>query len=852
MRKKLKSTVKLDKCKLNKRYRYSQESIDVFAQDHIREMPFMSKYIKVNYQKYLMNKYRDKLCNIRKFLNADNSLTPTQILAKDFEKLNFITIKIALLERDIKAYRIALASGFDSADDNRLLQETIYHKYGKLRKFDCYRNLTLAEIYDKCFLQQKIASFGRKAEKQSAKLKEKYNSPAMLIHLQKEYMLDLIFDKGKELGIFEEDVPLGKLRSILAHNPTYSQSLLNLDTFTYDYIYSNRGVLSKSFVSFQSKHKNSTINVLVRDFLQLLADELGLSNSELNEIQDDLLHEFKSNFIKQSNIFSSMESLLNTNDIILRAKTNFVKAELIRELEYCLDMPEINNYYNIINNRDSIPHYNFSKEKIFVERIEKEFPEIKSESFVYLYNELQDKLETYRDEIASSETYLVADFINSVYYNEFYDDMSEDELQNVLSEISVNIFTNPIAIKAKKNLDMYCKVLMQFTFHKLQHQIYYANKLSQSRLFHQILISSNGKPILPIEVQRKISHLPLDAQRNLANDYFHNTLLDFLDDCAVDNYGDLYINGTAFVGNNISNEALHNLAMNLENGMLKSFAEANADDPTLVEELKLTEYIIAGSKEDIAEYTFANTNFVNIDKDENNVEKNKQLIESVSTEDIERVKHISKNVIQNDKIPEENANNSEINKANVSENTKLDSYNVAKEYLTTPKDTSAEIQKNKVLRIQKRINSGMLLLDEVQINNINQSLDGYNLSLRTPNDYIYHLIDTYKEKNRDLSSLEIGLKLRVRTGNLKLTDQEIDKINEDNNFNIIQKSSLKIARPKAVLADTYHSDIPTPSDVKDKITNVDAFVARKIYKKNAKLIAFDYRLHQLMLKKNLC
>ena len=151
-----------------------------------------------------------------------------------------------------------------------------------------------------------------------------------------------------------------------------------------------------------------------------------------------------------------------------------------------------------------------------------------------------------------------------------------------------------------------------------------------------------------------------------------------------------------------------------------------------------------------------------------------------------------------------------------------------------------------LLRIQKRINSHDLLLSEIQIDNLNEDLNKWKLSLRSPKNYVDHLVEKYTEEKRDTNSLQVGLKLRIRMGNLVLTDEEINTINEAYNFELIQRAELKHKREKFPLLPKYIITGNLKESTKEMLQNPEALVRRVIKKKSNKLTPLDIRLFNIL------
>jgi len=517
---------------------FRQESLDFFASNVIKDMPFMSNYISVNYNKYILNRHKDRFSNIKNFLNFKT--TTKNDIDQAFEKLNSVRLKITLLERDINTYRNALKSSYDSKDTNRTLQKRIHKKYAKLRKYDTYQNLTLGIIYDNSILAEKLKYYEKEHLKSKEKINKKYDSPESLAKMQKEFIYNIIYNRQETDQIFTNDVDIETLQELLKQNPRFENQLSNITTFTTDYLQNNAGSLSKDFVKFKSEHKKSTINSIVQDYLRLYANKYpDTTNDNLNQIQRELLSSFTYKDFKRSDIFSTMDRAISLNDIFLKAKTNFAKMQICQELEYCLDLPEINNYFKILEAKDNIKNFVVSTERLFVERIESEFPEIKTSSFIYLYNKVKSTLEKYQMDIVSTEQYFVADFVNIVITNEFDNPEDKKAIRATLKDISNGIYKTQAAIDAKHNLDLYTRLLTQFAYIKIAKKLEFQEKISNCRLFHGVLVTNEMQPILPLKIQQKIITLPLEAQISLATNYNNNLIFDLLDEFSITEAGEL-------------------------------------------------------------------------------------------------------------------------------------------------------------------------------------------------------------------------------------------------------------------------------------------------------------------------
>ena len=808
---------------------FSQESIDIFAKNLVKDLPFMSKYITVNYNKYLLNKHKDKLLSIKNFLSTKS--TQKDELSNAFEKLNFIRIKIMLLERDINAYRNALRNTFDAKDVNMILQKKIHSKYAKLRKYDTYQNLNLGVIYDKSILGEKIKYYENEAKKNINQINDKYDQKEQLVLMQKEFIYRLIFQRQSTDEVFKEDVDKSVLREILKQNPKFYNTISNIDTFTNEYLYKNPGALSRSFIKFKAQHKKSDINSVVKDYLDMYQDiHPEASNTTLNEIQHELLSSFNYSTFRSSSIFADMDLAISMNDILLKAKTNFAKMEMCEELEYCLDLPEINNYFKILEAKDRIKNYIVSNERLFVERIEKEFPEIKSTAFIYLYNNVKNTLERYRNDISDTEQYYLQDFISTVLTYEFDDINDEQSVANTLNKISVGIYSNPMSITAKNKYDAYTKLMIQFQFIKVASNIEFNKQLETCKLFHGVLVTDDLKPILPLDIQAKIIHLPLDAQINLAKNYQNTTILDTLDQFYVTKNGDLKLDNKKLkLGLNESTSIQH-LSLILQNAKIEEYINANIDNYYITDEINLAKYINMGYREDYANAIvelMSDEKYTESD-DYNNFEDN--VISETSTT-------ILQSQIQPEVIDvEHNRKNDEV-----------ENYRKAKEYIDLIiKEEDNALRAKMLLRIQKRINSTQLPLTEVQIDNLNEILNPINISLRTPKDYVIHLVEKYRSEKRDINSLQVGLKLRLRNGSLTLSDEEIEELNSTLDLSLVQRSKFKSDKIYVPIGNKYSAKGSISDSCREKMANSEALVRNTIKKKSTKLTFVDFTLINIL------
>ncbi len=803
---------------------YAQQSMDFFAKNMVKDLPFMSRYVTTKYNKYLLTKHRDKFLRIKNFLNF--KITEKDDLSNAFDKLNFIRLKIMLIERDITAYRNALKLGFDSKDSNMVLQKKIRHKYAKLRKFDTYQNLSLGVIYDKSILGDKIAAYTDAANNNREKITEKYDSMPMLNSMQREFIFNIIATRQPEDKIFEDNVSIEVFRRLLTKNPEYQKSLSNIDTFTNYYLAAHPGSLSKEFVQFKALHAKSNINTIVKAYLDMYAKKyVGTSAETLNAIQQELFASFTYNDFKSSEIFAAMDRALSLNDILLKAKINFAKMEMCNELEYCLDLPEINNYFKIIEAKDRIKNYIVSNERLFVERIEKEFPEIKSTEFIYMYNKVRSTLQQYRLDIIETEQYFVRDYINAVMDNEFDDADDEDNINATLDDISLGIYKNPTAINAKHAFDTYIKLITQFNYIKTAKNAEFEEMLEDSKLFHGVLVTKKLKPILPLDIQSKIISLPYEAQVNLAKNYRNTTTLDMLDQFDITPIGDLKLGDDVLQFGTMSSASVSRLSMIMASAKLEDYITIAKDVKGLKNEINLAEYMIGGIEEDlhnsIASTIIPRQQPTIPDSDEDNDDENETIEEADSIE-----------------------------ASNEDDNTQIDevvNYKKAKKYIDIiAKEKNEKERTRMLLALQKRINATSIRLQDVQIDNLNETLNPMNLALRTPANYVVHLIEKYKSDKRDINSLQVGLKLRIRTGNLVLTDEEINTINDDYNLSLIQRVKPRVARSIAILAQSYKCTGTLSDTAKEKLAHTDALVRNTLKKKSTKLVPLDMILFNIL------
>ncbi len=796
---------------------YAQQSMDFFAKNIVKELPFLSPHVTSKYNKYLLTKHRDKLLRIKNFLNY--RISEKDDLAKAFEKLNHIRLKITIIERDINAYRTALMLSFDSKDSNMVLQKKIRHKYAKLRKYDAYQNLSLGIIYNKCIFDDKIKSFQAKATDTRDRIIAKHDSTTKLKQMQKDFIFSIIAGRQNVDKVFTENVTLPRLQSLLLQNPEYKTGLDNITTFTNYYLYKNPGSLSKDFVAFKASMADANINTIVKTYLNLYAKAHEDNDPvKLNNIQNQLFASFTYKDFKDSDVFGSMDRALSANDILLLAKTNFTKSEMCTELEYCLDLPEINNYFRIIEAKDRIKNYIVSTERLFVERIEKEFPDIKSTSFIYMYNKVKSTLEKYKEEIFNSELNLVRTFVGAVLNNEF--DENKDNLETVLDNISEGIFAHPASIQAKKTLDTYCKLMTQFAYIKATNNIEFEQKLDNSKLFHGVLVTSKLQPILPMNIQSRIIKLPYEAQVSLSRNYTNSSILDLLDEFSITPNGELKL-GDKIVSFGISSSSsIARLSMLSSMNKLEEYAYIAEDNKKLKNEYNLVQYIIAGISENIQDSTIAT------------IIPNNNSMDMIEVTRTTKINETTDNQSSNDKDEVIN---------------EVVDYNKIRNYLQDiNKDSDPKETSKKILAIQKRINSNALSLQSVQIDNLNEILNPIGLALRTPYDYVIHLVEKYKTEKRDLNSLQIGLKLRIRMGNLVLSDSEIDSINNDHNLELIQRVQPKIQKTKARLLQIYRLKGTVSDTTKDKLSHSDALIRNTVKKKSAKLSPLDMNLFRIL------
>lgn len=826
-----KCSATLDK---RKKIVYTQESFDFFTQNTVRSLPFMSKYITVRYNKHLINKTKDRFMRLKNILYRTKS--DTDDVDRAFDRLNFIRIKIMILERDIQAYRNALANTFDASDTNTALQKKIHRKYAKLRKFDAYQNLTLGIIYNDCILVEKIKMYEKEAKDNKEKIAEKYNDNDTLAKIQKNFIFKIIYSRQDRDNIFRDDVKVDTLQNILLNDPSYNSSLLNIATFTQDYINKNPGALSTEFVKFKAMHKNANINTIVKDYLTLYLDNYpDTSSDDINFIQMKLLSSFTYKDFKSSGVFYDLDRANYTNDILMKAKITFAKMEMCKELEYCLHLPEINNYFRILENKDRIKNYVVSAEKLFVQRIEEEFPEIKSTAFIYLYNKVSGLLKQYQNDIIATEQYFISDFLDTVLSNEFDKPNDKNAVKRRLSDIAMGIYHNSESIEAKNRLDLYTRIMTQFYYIKTLKSIDLYDKLDSCKLFHGILVTQDLKPILPIDVQRKIINMPLEAQMDLATNWQNTTSYDLLDDFYVTSRGNMKLDKNVLEFGDISLNTIKHFALTQQISRLTEYIYYNSDNPDLEDEINLADYIKDGINEDI-DNLVASSIMDHIPEDmlymvtpETDEEEDKE--DSPATEPEEEEEEIL--------TPEEEKEKQKI--------LEVQNYNKAKIYIDKLlKAEDVNVKTQMLLRLQKRINSGDLVINEVQIDNLNENLNPIGLSLRTPYAYVEHLITKYTEDGRDLNSLQVGLKLRIRMGNLILTDEEIEKINNDHNFELTQKSALKTIRKKNTLSMKY----PLTGEVSEKYREImshsEALLRRTLKKKKVKLNQFDYSLFAIL------
>ncbi len=819
---------------------FRQESLDFFASNVIKDMPFMSNYITFNYNKYILNRHRDRFFNIKNFLSFKN--TTKADIDQAFEKLNSIRLKISLLERDILTYRNALKYSFDAKDNNRILQKRILKKYSKLRKYDTYQNLTLGIIYDNSILSEKIKVYEKEANKVKEKINNKYDTPEALTKMQKEFIYSIIYKRQITDKIFEEDVELDTLKELLKQNPRFKNQLSNIDTFTNDYLHNNAGSLSKAFVKFKSEHKKSNINSVVQDYLRLYANKYpDTTNDTLNKIQRELLSSFTYKDFKRSDIFGEMDRAINLNEILLKAKTNFAKMQICQELEFCLNLPEINNYFKILDAKDEIPNYVVSTERLFVERIESEFPEIKTSSFIYLYNKVKSTLDKYRTDIVSTEQFFVADFINAVIVNEFEDPKNKKAVKDTLQDIVRGVYKNQASIDAKFNLDLYSRLITQFSYIKLTKKLEFEQKIQDCKLFHGVLVTSEMKPILPLNIQQKIINLPIDAQINLAVNYNSNLIFDLLDEFYITESGELKKGREPLFDNPQTNLTIKQLSLHQLTQRVEEYQYYNKENYYLEEEVKLAKYIENSYNGDLQDSYISQISTVRLEySDYDYLEDDEEKEEVVSIP--QQAKLIE------EPLPDlDSDNNSEEITAEERKLQEVINYKNAKKYIDIILDEKQQKTQSKMLlAIQKRINSYSLPLTEVQIANLNEDLAKINLSLRTPRNYVDHLVNKYKTDGRDINSLQVGLKLRVRVGHLVLSDEEIAEINEAYNFELVQKPKLRNRKEKAILQNKYVIKIKLPKSISEKIKNSEALVRKYLKKKNGKVTPLDIKLFEIL------
>ncbi|MBE5734848.1 MAG: hypothetical protein E7361_00120 [Clostridiales bacterium] len=810
---------------LKKNKKYAQQSMDFFAQNTINSLPIISPHIISHYNKYLLTKHRDKLLRIKNFLNF--KISEKDDLVKAFEKLNYIRLKIMILERDVNAYRTALMLSYNAKDKNIILQKRIRYKYAKLRKYDTYQNLSLGIIYNKCILEDKIKAYKNNANAIKDRIIAKHDSAAVLQAMQKDFIFSIIAKRQSIDGVFKDNVSISTLQSLLKHNPEYRHSLHNITTFTNHYLHRNPGSLSKDFVAFKANHTNSKINTIVKDYLSLYSSKHpGTTNEELNNIQNELFTSFSYKDFKNSDIFGAMDRALSVNDILLKAKTNFTKLEICSELKYCLDMPEINNYFKIIEAKDRIKNYIISNERIFVERIEKEFPEIKSSSFIYMYNKVKSTLNTYMEEVLQTEQYLVRDLINCIMTYEITDDVDKSK---VLNNIALGIYEHPESIQAKQTLDLYAKLMTQFEYLKASNNVEFEEKLENSKLFHGVLVSKSLQPILPIQVQSRIIKLPYNAQVNLARNYNNSTILNTLDEFTVTPLGELKLGDKIVSFGYNSSSSIARLSMLMVMNKLEDYRYILDGNKSMRNERNLAGYIIAGVREDLENSAIST------------IQPNKTVYhERVDTEEVEDTEETPVEPEINNKL----TNQIEDTTDPIDE---VVDYNKIRKYISSmSKDEDKGQNSKKILAIQKRINSGSLRLQSVQIDNLNELLNEYGLALRTPYDYVIHLIEKYTADKRDLNSLQVGLKLRIRMGNLILSDEEIDNINNDHNMNLNQRIQPRIKKQKSRLLQIYKLTGEKSDNTKEKLEHSDALVRNTLKKKSNKLVSLDMKLYRIL------
>ena len=792
--------------------------MDFFARNIVKDLPFMSRYVTSKYNKYLLSKHRDKLLRIKNFLNF--KITEKDDLSEAFDKLNYIRLKIMLIERDISAYRNALKLSFDTKDKNIVLQKKIRHKYAKLRKYDTYQNLSLGIIYDKCTTDDKIASLTAASNKDKKKIIDKFDSTTMLQSMQRNFIFNIIANRQEEDQIFINDVNVPTLKKLLQRSHDFTKSMHNIDTFTNQYLNNNPGSLSRAFVKFKASHSKATINNIVKDYLNLYKTKHSDTTTDiLNEIQQELFTSFSYNDFKNSDIFSAMDKALSLNDILLKAKINFAKNEMCKELEYCLELPEINNYFKIMEAKDHIKNYIVSTERLFVERIEKEFPEIKSPSFIYMYNKVKSTLEQYKWEIFDSEQFFVRDFVNAVIYHEFDNPQDNKAIKKTLKKIQFGIYSSPEAINAKSALEIYTQLFTQFAYVKSARTISFESQIEDSRLFHGVLVTNKLKPILPIAIQSKIINMPYEAQVNLARNYINNSMLDLLDQFYVSPTGELKLDDDAKeICSNMSS-TIYRLANISTSSKLKVYREAYKSDKSLKNEINLVQYILYGLENDYTDSTYSTISIPN-NKDDN---------ADIQEEPNQSIEDNNEETIDSSQLDE------------------VVDYNKAKKYINIIlKETDEKTRSKMLLALQKRINSTTINLQDVQIENLNESLTPLGIALRTPSDYVAHLVEKYKADKRDLNSLQVGLKLRIRTGNLVLTDNEINTINEENNMQLVQRVKPRVEKIKLPLNMTYTTKILTPAETKEKLQNPEALIRHTLKKKSTKLGPLDIKLWKIL------
>jgi len=877
----LKNNKHLNKNKRLKKVKkvFRTNSIAILAKNLLGEMPFVSKSVKQKYNKYLLNKHKDKLLNIKNFLNRGTSQKDQ--LTQIFEKLNLVRIKIKILESDVKAYNVTKQRS--PKENNYFIKKIIERKYAKLRKFDDYQNLLLAKIYDLSTLGDKIKKYEKEAERQEKLIRKKFNQPDELKKLQKKFIFSLIYDRQTEDKIFKENVTIDQLMDILINDPLFDSSISNIETYTYNFLYKNKGALSKDFIAFQAKNNNSSISTIVKKYLELYRSKYpNVTTTKLDEIQKSLLKGFNYSTFKDSEIFSDLNTEISLNELILKAKINFAKSQMCQELEYCMDMPEINNYFKIIYAKDSIKNYAISRERLFVEKIEKEFAEIKSSNFIYLYNDVKETLQNYKNEITESEFFFIRDFIESVILYELADIESDEEFEDVLNDIRIGIYKDPRTYVSKNNMDMYFKILTTFNYYLSFNMISFKELIEDSKLFHGVLVTKELKPVIPQEIQKNIINLSRDAQIELAKNSFYVTILNNLDNCFFSTSGDLFKPNKRRAFKNYTKTSIRNLTLTTEIIYFENYIKSLSQLPRFANEVEAAKYILNGlndtlkdsisdmieipedsspAKELLDKTIKTQTTTAkpiednDLDQDLEDIDKTQELDEATSEDLIEdneilTEEHTPSNantsITTNEELPDikEDKETPEAKEAR-----ELTSFKQAQQYISLILEEKDENkQKNMLLRLQKRANSQMLALTEISIENLNNMLKKANLSLLTAKEYVESLIAKYKADKKDIKRLEVGIKLRVRTGSIILTDDEIDDINMTNNLSIVQKSSISHTKQKQILSLKYIIKTPLPEIYKEKLRHPAILIRKALKGKNSKISSLDYRLFEIMNK----